>query len=196
MAHGRRSAVIGAIGIASWLLAAAAAWACVPGGEAGTLEVSPSQARAGEEIRISGTAGSSNPVSVHLASGSLLAQVPVAPGADGHGFQFATTITLPAETPVGLTPLVVSQDNLKWSATVEVLPRPAVVVASPGASADTADGNSSTALILASSAAILLLALLAKVVRNRLRRSPIEETPGYHGTAPTGTQSPPVGAQS
>ena len=177
MAHSRRSAIIGAIGIASWLLAAAGAWACVPGGEAGTLEVSPPQARAGEQIRISGTAGSKSPVSIHLASGPLLAQVPVAPGTDGHGFQFATTVTLPAETPVGLTPLVVSQDSLKWSATVDVLPRPAVVVATPGVADDTADGNASIVPIVAVSAAILLLALFTKVVSGRRRRAPIEETP-------------------
>lgn len=121
MSRSRRNSVVATIGIAVWLLATAVAWACVPGGEAGTLSVSPPQARAGEQVKVSGTAGSNSPVIVHLASGTLLAQIPVVPDEHGEGYQFTATVTVPTGTPLGSTSLVASQDNLKWAAPLVVI---------------------------------------------------------------------------
>jgi len=172
----RRATVIAAIGAAGWLLVAAVAWACVPGGETGTLEISPPQARPGQQVKVSGTAGSKNPVSIHLASGTLLAQVPVAPGADGHGYQFAAMVTVPSDVPLGGASLVAVQDDLRWGAAFTVLGQPTAVVAGPtGTSADAdSAGSASTALIAAIVAALVLLAAIATVRVSRRRRAPLE----------------------
>lgn len=174
----RVSAICALAAAAACLLVVAGAWACVPGGETGTLEISPPQARAGEQVKVSGTAGTKSPVSIHLANGALLAEVPVAPGADGHGFQFATTVTMPADTPLGTTSLVASQDNLKWGAAFTVLARPTVVVGDPtstGAGADST-GSASIPLIAIIVAALLLLATIGTVRAGRRRRAPVKET--------------------
>jgi hypothetical protein len=172
----RRTSVVTTIAVAGWLVAGAVAWACVPGGEAGTLSVSPPQARAGEQIKISGTAGGKSPVSVHLASGKLLAQVPVAPDEHGEGYQF----TVPSDTPLGNTSLVASQDNLRWAAPLVVVGQPTAVVAGGTGSSEagSTSGSASTSMIAVSVAALLALAVLATVVVRRRRvSSPIEETP-------------------
>lgn len=179
MMQTRRTAVVATIGVAGWLLATAVAWACVPGGEAGTLSVSPAQARAGEQIKLSGTAGSKSPVSIHMASGTLLAQVPVAPDEHGEGYQFTATVTVPTDAPLGSTSLVASQDNLRWAAPLVVIAQPTVVTAggSSSADADTTTGSQAAALIAVSAVALLaLVALTAALVRRRRRSSPIEET--------------------
>lgn len=179
MKNTRRVAFVATIGVAGWLLATAVAWACVPGGEAGTLSVSPPQARAGEQIRLSGTAGSKTPVSIHLATGTLLAQVPVAPDEHGEGYQFTATVTVPTDTPLGNTSLVASQDNLKWGAPLVVDAQPTVVVAGGSGSADagTTAKSRTSALIAVSAVAVLALAALGTiVVRRRRRSSPLDET--------------------
>jgi hypothetical protein len=176
----RRTSVVTTIAVAGWLVAGAVAWACVPGGEAGTLSVSPPQARAGEQIKISGTAGGKSPVSVHLASGKLLAQVPVAPDEHGEGYQFTATVTVPSDTPLGNTSLVASQDNLRWAAPLVVVGQPTAVVAGGTGSSEagSTSGSASTSMIAVSVAALLALAVLATVVVRRRRvSSPIEETP-------------------
>ena len=175
----RRTAVVTAIVVAGWLVASAVAWACVPGGEAGTLAVSPPQARAGEQIKISGTAGGKSPVSVHLASGTLLAQVPVTPDEHGEGYQFIATVTVPTDTPLGNTSLVASQDNLRWAAPLVVVGQPTAVVAggTGPSEADSTSGSASTTVIAVSAAALFALAAMAIAVRRRRPSSPIEETP-------------------
>jgi hypothetical protein len=174
----RRTSVVTAIGVAGWLMATAVAWACVPGGEAGTLSVSPPHARAGEQIRISGTAGGKSPVSVHLASGTLLAQVPVAPDEHGEGYQFTATVTVPADTPLGSTSLVASQDNRRWASPLAIVAQPTAVVAGGTGSseADSTSGGASTTVIAVMAAALFALAAMV-VVRRRGPGSPIEEAP-------------------
>jgi hypothetical protein len=174
----RRTSVVTAIGVAGWLVATAVAWACVPGGEAGTLSVSPPQARAGEQIKISGTAGAKSPVSIHLASGTLLAQVPVAPDEHGEGYQFTATVTVPTDTPLGNTSLVASQDNLRWAAPLVVVGQPTAVVAGGTGSSesDSTSGGASTTVIAVTAAALFALAAMI-VVRRRRPGSPIEEAP-------------------
>lgn len=176
MMHTRRTAVVATIGVAGWLMATAVAWACVPGGEAGTLSVSPPQARAGEQIKLSGTAGSKSPVSVHMATGTLLAQVPVAPDEHGEGYQFTATVTVPADTPLGNTSLIASQDNLKWAAPLVVVAQPTAVAPGGTGSSEAASGSGSTTMIAVSAVAVLVLAALAMVLVRRRRSSPIEET--------------------
>lgn len=178
MSRTRRTTVVAAIGIAGWLLATAVGWACVPGGEAGKLSVSPPQARAGEQIKLSGTAGGKSPVSIHLATGPLLAQVPVVPDEHGEGYQFVATVTVPTGTPIGNTSLVATQDNLKWGAPLVVIAQPTAVVAGGTGSpeADTASGSGSTTIIAALAVAVLVLATVVTVVVRRRRRSPIEVT--------------------
>lgn len=178
MVHARRVAVVATIGVAGWLLATAVVWACVPGGKAGTLSVSPPQARAGEQIKLSGTAGGKSPVSIHLASGTLLAQVPVAPDGHGAGYQFLATVTVPTDTPLGSTSLVASQNNLKWGSPFVVVGQPTAVVAGGTGSAapDTTARSASIPVVAASAVAVLLLAAAMALVRRRRRTTPIEGT--------------------
>lgn len=173
MMHPRRTVAVANIGVGGWLLATAVAWGGVPSGEAGTLAVSPPQARAGEQIKLSGTASRKSPVSIHMATGTLLAQVPVAPDEHGEGYQFTATVTVPTGAPLGNTSLVASQDNLKWGAPLVVVAQPTAVVASGtgSADADTTSGSRTTALIAVTAVAVLTLAVLATIVVRRRRRN-------------------------
>lgn len=179
---GRRSGLSLATAGVAMVVATATAWACVPEGTPGTLQVFPAQARPGEQVRISGTAGSKSPVSVYLPTGAPVATFPVSPGAEGHGYQFGADVTLPADVPAGTTALVANQDGLRWQTELTLVrPGPAVVAgpATTGATGTGAgpDGSGSAvrAALAIGSAIVVLAAVSAWMLRRRGSSPSLEE---------------------
>jgi hypothetical protein len=175
------------IGFAGVVLLAAAAWACVP---VATLNLSTTQAKAGQDIGITGNSyNGTKPAVVHFNAidGPVLGSfVPTSGRIDG-------TVTVPAGTAPGNYLLVVTQEFTQGVQTWGVPARALIsVVGDTGAPALGAPAGSSVAgrpvgletssspsggslLLMASGAAgvAMFLAGLAAVVASRGGRSPV-----------------------
>lgn len=180
----RTLAVLAATAASVILVAAAAAWACVPSGTPGTIEATPPRAKPGQQVRLTGTAGGKTPVAVYLVSAgsALLAEIPVTRDEHSEGYQFAAMVTLPASAPTGYTALVASQENVKWQVPFTLLAEGEEVATDVSAQSGPAVSESSGAGTLVFGGVVVLIAVIGFGALLRRR-----------GSARTGTKSePPV----
>lgn len=165
----RKSAVLAGTAVAMVLVAAATAWACVPAGTPGTIKASPPRAEPGQQVRLTGLAGGSSPVSFYLASaGSApIAELPVMKDAEGPGYNFDGMVTLPANAPTGYTILFANQDNVRWQVPFTLLAENDPVAAFEGAETEGSGGTSSGLIALALVVAGALVGIGAFALRRR-----------------------------
>jgi hypothetical protein len=123
MRNSRRLGMVGLASAACVVIVAAAAWACIP---VATLNASPAQVRAGEQVTLTGAEyGAKSPVVIHFNAldGPVLASI--TPDKDGF---IRGTVGIPADVGPGNYVLVATQEAVRGETTWGVPSRTLVSV--------------------------------------------------------------------
>lgn len=190
----RASLSVAAVGVATLLLAASAAWACVPGsGSDKKLTLTPAQVRPGDPVTVRAPASAgTGPIEVRLdgRDGPVLGTLSRDP--TGTAAEYSATFTIPLATEPGHHALTAEAAGAKWDPVLLAVARPDGTVpdtATAAASAGSDEGRRPLPAVLA----VVALALGAAVWALRRRRPRAEVPPTVPSDLePVATHGPPV----